>query len=380
MYRHLAGRFLAALVLTWLSFGPAALATGSAATPDPVARDKASAAGLDHNGGTQGHVVTFDFDVDGDYDVILSKHGNKDWPIMRRNADATFTQVYANTLRDADDTDDDDRHGCIDGDFGKSIGDKLPDGLVDIFCVEGACVGLINDPKSGLPCDKGNELHLQLASGGFSADLAPVWNVDDPTGRGRAAVVLDYDKDGKLDIAVANARPVELPSSNGLFKNDGGRFIRQTNSVVETNGNSKCLEAGDIDNDTWTDLIYCYGEDDDTIRTVTYRNENGAFIDVTASTGWKNVASTDVEMADLNNDGLSDLIITATDKLRVYIQTATGMPSTPDYTYGLTRGMDVATGDINQDGFLDVYVCEGLEKILTGLSRLRARLRNPTQC
>jgi hypothetical protein len=333
-----------------------------AAAPDPVARDKASAAGLDYHGGTQGHVVTFDFDQDGDYDVILSKHGNKDWPIMRRNADATFTQVYANTLRDADDTDDDDKHGCIDGDFGKSTGDKLPDGLVDIYCVEGTCKGLVVSHKSGLPCDKGNQLHFQLAAGGFSADMAPAWNLDDPTGRGRAAVVLDYDKDGKLDIAVANDITVELPSRNGLFRNNGGSFTRQTSSVVETNGASECLEAGDIDNDTWIDLIYCYGEDGDTIRTATYRNNNGTFADITASTSWKNVASTNVEMADLNNDGRADLIITATDKLRIYIQTATGLPSTPDYTRNLTRGIDVATGDINQDGYLDIYVCEGLEK------------------
>jgi hypothetical protein len=109
---------------------------------DPVASNQVAAAGLTWTGGSQGDAAVLDYDKDGDFDLVPSRHGGDVWPIMRNNRNGTFTKVFGTVLVR------DDRHGCTVADFGTaSSGSK--DGWVDIFCVEGACRG-------GQSCSKEN--------------------------------------------------------------------------------------------------------------------------------------------------------------------------------------------------------------------------------
>ena len=71
----------------WPALGAALGILGAAGGPtfaaDPVAVEATLAAGLSYSGSTQGTVAVFDYDQDGDFDLIPSKHGTAPWPIMR---------------------------------------------------------------------------------------------------------------------------------------------------------------------------------------------------------------------------------------------------------------------------------------------------------
>ena len=129
--------------------------------------------------------------------------------------------------------------------------------------------------------------------------------------------LLDYDRDGRLDIFVTGGGyfdPVEKTVKgypNRLYHNEGnGRF----RDVTAEAGLDKPLfyshgcAVGDYDNDGWPDLLVTgYG------RMALYHNNHGRFEDVTKAAGlagehapqW----STSAAWADLNGDGLPDLFV-----------------------------------------------------------------------
>src|ERR1700739_2505106 len=126
-------------------------------------------------------------------------------------------------------------------------------------------------------------------------------------------LLLDYDRDGWLDIYFTNAPTIEealqgKKARGALYRNNhDGTFT----DVTEKVGIGKpCYAmggaAGDYNNDGWPDIyVTCYG------GNVLYRNNgNGTFTDVTRAAGvadgrW----STGAAFGDYDGDGFVDLMV-----------------------------------------------------------------------
>jgi HEAT repeat protein len=330
------------------------------AIAEPVARDDAPGRGLHFRGKrlgrTQGESPVFDYDGDGDLDILLSTHGSMPWLLMRNRGDGTFSEVLAGTFPRRD------RHGCIVGDFGSIGGSGRPDGRPDLYCVIGACRGL---------CTRGypNELYLQGPDGNF-VNVARSWGVEDRHGRAREAIAVDYDKDGLLDLVVANEAPSMLPSPNRLFKNLGGRFEDAADPVVGRETASECVDEADIDGDGWTDLLFCSTADPQA-GVLTYKNASGSFQDVTPDTEYRTTPARDLELEDVNRDGKPDLLVVERTELTVRLNRSGGFPRV-DFDYPLDEGHGVAVGDVNLDGAPDIYIVQGKNELYDDIMLLGA--------
>jgi hypothetical protein len=309
---------------------------------DPVARNVAAAAGLTYSGTTQGESPVFDYDKDGDPDILLSTHGTRSWPLMRNNGNGTFTEVLAGTFFTQD------RHGCVAGDFG-STGGTGKDGLLDVYCVVGACQG--NCTK-----EYPNELWLQKPDRTF-VNVGRTWGVADVHGRGREPVTLDHNKDGRLDLAVANEGPSIYPALNRLFRNAGGGFQEVTGSAVRAAKHSECVEAADTNGDGWPELFFC-STISSSNRVITYKNNSGTFQDITSTTPYRGVPAREIELKDVNKDGKPDLLIVQQTRLTIRLNASGGFPNV-NYSYTLSEGRDTAVGDVNLDGWPDIYIVQG---------------------
>src|SRR5205807_277998 len=83
-----------------------------------------------------------------------------------------------------------------------------------------------------------------------------------PTANGSGVAMIDYDRDGLLDLYFATTRnlPVESPTTsqgNRLYRNKGGgRFEDVTERAgVGFRGFTHGLAVGDVDNNGYPDLV-----------------------------------------------------------------------------------------------------------------------------
>ena len=137
----------------------------------------------------------------------------------------------------------------------------------------------------------------------------------------------DYDRDGDLDMLLLNHSPQSLPVLNEvqtakiiktpdplrglrLFKQNNGRFQDVTEQAgISGSGLSYGLGIGisDVNNDGWPDF---YVSNDYTIPDYLYlNNQNGTFTDkLGESLGHTSHFSMGNDVADINNDGLADIL------------------------------------------------------------------------
>ena len=193
---------------------------------------------------------------------------------------------------------------------GVAMADINGDGFLDIYC----SVGGKFEPKH-------NQLFINNGDGTFS-EKAKDYGLDD-AGNSVQATFFDYDKDGDLDLYVANYPPTifnapahlytykmnntEDIESDHLYRNDGDVFTNVTDEAgVRSFGLSLSATVGDLNNDSWPDI---YISNDFMSPDYLYmNNQDGTFREVvkesTAHTAFYGMG---VDIADYNNDGNLDI-------------------------------------------------------------------------
>ena len=205
---------------------------------------------------------------------------------------------------------------------GVTLADVNNDGLLDIYCSVGGKFG----PRT-------NQLFVNNGDLTFSEQAEQYGLAEN--GNSVQATFFDYDKDGDLDVYIANYPPTPFNAPNSyyrfkqqypkpeemdkLMRNDGGMFTDVTEAAgLKTFGLSLSATVGDINNDGWPDIYvssdfsspdYCY-----------INNKDGSFSEqvkrITKNTSFYGMGA---DIADFNNDGLLDIMqadMTANDNRR----------------------------------------------------------------
>jgi hypothetical protein len=275
----------------------------------------------------------FDYDVDGDVDLLLVNCGDPEIPGMPRDPqrakDRLFRQEAGGRFTDVTDS-----AGLGDTGYGVGVvaGDVNNDGYPDVF--------ITNYGK--------DSLYLNLQNGTFRniSDEAGVVHERWSTG----ACLLDYDRDGWLDLYVANyvdyfpshacfgssgrrdyCGPASFDKScDRLFRNVTGEWrasagpaadpmqVRFQDVTIESGiAKRECSGLGvlalDFDDDGWQDI---YVANDMMANTLWMNQQDGTFRDEGLSRGvaydalGRPAANMGIAWADLNDDRIPDIYVT----------------------------------------------------------------------
>ena len=324
---------------------------------------------------TVGGVATLDFDRDGWLDLYFVQSGSlypdHDGPIAgnqlyRNRGDGTFEDVTASSGAD------DAGYGC-----GVATGDFNNDGWMDLYVTN---VGP-------------NVLYQNNGDGSFT-DVSVAAGVADD-GFGSSATFFDADADGDLDLFVLNylvwsletertckddvgrhdyCAPVayNAPALDVLYRNNGdGTFtdVSESSGIGLLPGTGLGVVAGDFDGDGRVDVFVA---NDGYVDRLWIQKEDGTFEDRAMIAGCavdldgKPKAGMGVATMDDDDDGDLDLIVcnltSETDSLfrnmGGYFQDVTARQGLASKTRLHTR-FGLGWLDFNNDGFLDLFHANG---------------------
>jgi hypothetical protein len=316
-----------------------------------------------------------DYDNDGWQDILLVN--SMDWPghkrtrstmrLYRNNRNGTFTDVTQAAGLDVE------MYG-----LGVAVGDYNNDGFPDIFVTA-----------------LGQSRLFQNNGKGRFIDVTAKAGLTGHQGFSTSAMWFDYDRDGLLDLLVANYvrwTPEEdvFCSLDGkvksyctpeayrgatcwLFRNRGdGTFEDVTAKAGLFDPTSKSLGMAllDFDQDGWPDVFIA----NDTQPNKLYRNQrNGTFVEAAVKAGLafsedgKARAGMGVDSADIDGSGLPTVVVTNFDNemLGLWQGTKSGafVDIAPRTTIGRQTRRSLGFGcfffDANLDGLLDLLVVNG---------------------
>lgn len=316
-----------------------------------------------------GGVCVEDFNNDGLLDLFASSWGiNDQIRYFVNNGDGSFADKTNETKLDG-----------INGGLNLQHADYNNDGYMDVLVLRGAWFG-----SSGqIP----NSLLKNNGDGTFSDVTMEVGLLSKfPT---QTAVWTDFNLDGWLDLFIGNESEKGLRYPCELFISNGdGTF---TNKIQESGlgsvyGFVKAVTAGDLNNDGWSDLYISFLDSENKLFLNNGKAGGGiTFTDISATAGvTKPTFSFPAWFWDFDNDGFEDIMVACfgTDDraaaaqasaLNLKGKTIGGHPriyrNKGDDTFeeiSQKMGIQEAVfamgsnfGDLDNDGFLDMYLGTG---------------------
>ncbi len=231
---------------------------------------------------------------------------------------------------------------------GTNFADANNDGFIDAFIChdDGPSVIWSNDGQGNITYDDNQIIDFRLYGGGEqdSGNYGSVWT--------------DFDSDGDLDLYIAKCRqgvnnPEDTRRINQLWINDGNNNYTEAaaNHGLAIGWQSWTAEFQDIDNDGDFD---CFITNHD-FQSQLFENVNNQFIDITESSGIDvNGLPVQAAMKDFDNDGFVDLLVTGN-----YFHNNGDKTFTKIFPNPVEDIHSFALGDMNHDGFIDVYAGYG---------------------
>ncbi|MBK6879588.1 MAG: VCBS repeat-containing protein [Elusimicrobia bacterium] len=300
---------------------------------------------------TQGGAAWGDMDGDGDLDLVLSGQdsaGNRQLRVYT-NGGAPGYAINA-TQTEVFGLNNGLRSGEV------ALGDLNGDGRLDI---------VVTGNRGGAAT---RQILVARNNGGLSFSSIPV---DAGSGLdGGEPALGDFDNDGDLDLAVSGLDPAGARQFR-VYRNNGDATFDPTQiEVPGAAGNGYATRSGvawgDYNNDGFLDLLVAGLSAGGRRLHLFTNNGNGGFagpLDVTAGVG--GMSDADVAFGDLNNDGLLDVVAMGNSgtnaQLRAYRNnggpgfTFTAFEAPGAANLGIRNGA-LAIGDSNNDGVPDFAV------------------------
>jgi hypothetical protein len=277
---------------------------------DGTFEDVTKKAGVGHTGYGMG-CSSGDIDNDGDADLYVTNYGPN--VLYINNGDGTFRDGTAANVGDSS--------------WGTSSAfvDYDSDGDLDLYLVNYVdftvetnkwCGDFRRGLKSYCHPDVYGSVPDRLFrndGGGRFTDVTRKAGLYRPEGKGLGVVSSDYDRDGHIDLYVANDS-----TPNFLFRNNGDGTFKETTLIAgvgySEDGRAEAgmgTDFGDIDNDGFMDLVVCNlsGE----TNTLYRNNGNGTFTNHTFPSGLGEISllylSFGVDFLDYDNDADQDIIV-----------------------------------------------------------------------
>ena len=326
-------------------------------------------------------VAFYDYDNDGWLDIFLVNGTRLEgFPagseptshLFRNNRDGTFTDVTV-------------KAGVAHSGWGQGacVGDYDNDGWDDLFVTYFG--------KNVLYHNNGDGTFTDVSQKAGVAGNGKRWNT--------GCAFVDYDRDGRLDLFVANYIEMDLATApvpesgpclyksvmvacgppglqggkNILYHNNGdGTFsdVSEASGILKANGTYGLgVLTADLDNDGWPDI---YVANDSTASALYQNKKNGKFEDIAIEAGCalspdgKPQAGMGISAADYDLDGNLDLVKTnfAGDTPSLYHNLGGANFEDATFTAGLgahTQYLGWGCGffDFDNDGWADILICNG---------------------
>jgi tetratricopeptide (TPR) repeat protein len=315
--------------------------------------DVAPAAGLGFMS-MAGGVVADDFENSGLLDVMVSSYDVcQPLRFFHNNGDGTFTDRASEAGLSAQL-----------GGLNLIQADYNNDGCMDLLVLRGAWEFPVRKSLLRNNCD------------GTFTDVTQQAKIADPATRTQAAVWADINNDGLPDLFVGNENG---PSQLFLNKGDGTFQDISASSGVDKVAFTKGVAAADYDNDGYVDFYVSnlYGG-----NFLYHNNHNNTFTEASQQAGVKQPESQSFAtwFFDYDNDGLPDIFVTtyffsADETARSYLGLPTNAATLKLYrNLGNGAFQDVTAetglneinipmganfGDIDNDGYVDIYLATG---------------------
>ena len=329
--------------------------------PFPRFRDRASDLGLD-TFSLAGGAIGEDFDGDGTLDLMVSTSDpSGQLRLFSNRGDGTFEER----------TEEANLTGLFGG-LNLLQGDYDNDGHVDVLVLRGAW----NFHRGQQP----NSLLRNRGDGSF-VDVTFEAGLGERHFPSQTAAWADYDRDGDLDLYIGNESFEGVFFPGELFRNRGdGTFEDVARAAgVENDDMAKAVAWGDFDGDLWPDLFISNYMG---YNRLYHNRGDGTFVDIAGSMDLQQpVESFPAWFWDYDNDGALDLFVSSYGtRIGDVAAGFLGQPVAEGLLPRLLRGdgqgkfqdrgrqahllrplapMGANFGDLNNDGFLDVYFGTG---------------------